>query len=917
MKKIVAIFIMVLITTSTISVIGEITETPEVEIDFDIGQTINNGNLERYNQAVVNECEICGEENARYPVMTHMPPESERPMHRMISDPKPSISPDDLPSQFSWKDYGGDWTSPVKDQAYPVYCGSCYIFGCWGAFEAAINIASGYPNTDIDLSEQYGLSCINGGCYGCSGGWGSTMIENIVSTEPGQYGNGINGVPLESCMPYTATDTIPCDDKCADWDYHTDPLSSDNILWQIADWGWTSSFNEKDPNDWATIKSWLIEKGPLAVSMAWDNGIQNFVDTHHSPNDVYEYDSSDSTNHIILLCGWVDDSSIMNGGYWILKNSHGTVQGYGGFCNIAYGCNQLATSECSWIIAEEWPEEESGPGPINVDMAVFSDFDYKTEDGSKYPHPGEVIDFTDLSKGDVTLCEWDFNGDGIIDSYKSNPTWTYYNEGEFTVKLTVYSQWGLNSNRTKLIGIKENWPPVSVLPSEYVDNKLAYSFDGRYSYDQDDGDITSYLWDFDDGTSSDEIYLTHEFLEPNKIYYVTLTVTDDKGASDTATCEVKIDQTVPPETIARIAYIDSNEPEWFKTTARYILDATDWTSVINTFYRIDQGEWQKYINKKEISISNEGVHNLEFYSIDYYGNVEDVKSKIVKVDKTIPTLNAEVTGGEEVNGWYMNPVTVKLSGYDEPSGLDEILYQLDYGEWETYTSTIAIGQGFHVLRAIAVDVAGNTDGLKDPLLIKVDTNPPETSCSFEGEGTQNRFYKGIKIQLSAVDFGSGVESTYYKLDNYDAGFQIYSQPLILDNIGEYTISYYSVDNVGREEEIKSASFTVTNINFDMKITKPSNALYLFGIKFITLAKPFVIGSLNVEVSIESFTSTEPDVAYVEFYVDDVSIIKVTESPYVWDIDKILIGNHEIKAIAYTSEGFTYSDSLVGTFLVFR
>jgi hypothetical protein len=78
-----------------------------------------------------------------------------------------------------------------------------------------------------------------------------------------------SGVPLESCMPYTATDTVPCEDKCENWNNHTEPiLSPDDVLWQIANWGWTSSFSEKNPDDWATIKSWLITYGPIAVSMA-------------------------------------------------------------------------------------------------------------------------------------------------------------------------------------------------------------------------------------------------------------------------------------------------------------------------------------------------------------------------------------------------------------------------------------------------------------------------------------------------------------------------------------------------------------------------------------------------------------------------------------------------------------------------
>jgi len=137
MKKIIAIFVMLVMIVSTVSVIGNYS---------------NDENLNSNQEGIKVNNNIYG--------MTDIPTKSEDDLKLIDTDPNPTRSFDDIPSQFNWADYGGDWTTPVKDQAYPVYCGSCYIFGTWGAFEAAINIASGNPDTDIDLSEQYGLSCI-------------------------------------------------------------------------------------------------------------------------------------------------------------------------------------------------------------------------------------------------------------------------------------------------------------------------------------------------------------------------------------------------------------------------------------------------------------------------------------------------------------------------------------------------------------------------------------------------------------------------------------------------------------------------------------------------------------------------------------------------------------------------------------
>ncbi|MDP8211015.1 MAG: FG-GAP-like repeat-containing protein, partial [Candidatus Stygibacter australis] len=47
------------------------------------------------------------------------------------------------------------------------------------------------------------------------------------------------------------------------------------------------------------------------------------------------------------------------------------------------------------------------------------------------------VQFTDLSRLDVTNWQWDFDNDGNIDSYEQNPVYTYTETGTYTVSLTV------------------------------------------------------------------------------------------------------------------------------------------------------------------------------------------------------------------------------------------------------------------------------------------------------------------------------------------------------------------------------------------------------------------------------------------------------------------------------------------------
>ncbi|MFN7147970.1 MAG: PKD domain-containing protein [Microthrixaceae bacterium] len=67
---------------------------------------------------------------------------------------------------------------------------------------------------------------------------------------------------------------------------------------------------------------------------------------------------------------------------------------------------------------------------------------------------------------------------------------------------------------------------------------LEVSFDASDSSDPD-GTIVSYAWDFGDGASGSGVITTHEYADAGD-YTVTLTVTDDAGATATTTLEVSV-----------------------------------------------------------------------------------------------------------------------------------------------------------------------------------------------------------------------------------------------------------------------------------------------------------------------------------------------------------------------------------------
>jgi hypothetical protein len=73
---------------------------------------------------------------------------------------------------------------------------------------------------------------------------------------------------------------------------------------------------------------------------------------------------------------------------------------------------------------------------------------------------------------------------------------------------------------------------------------LAVTFNARNSRDSD-GQIVSYHWDFGDGAKGSGSQIEHVFQARNR-YRITLTVTDDDGATDSANGEVEVFGLYPP-----------------------------------------------------------------------------------------------------------------------------------------------------------------------------------------------------------------------------------------------------------------------------------------------------------------------------------------------------------------------------------
>jgi PKD repeat protein len=174
--------------------------------------------------------------------------------------------------------------------------------------------------------------------------------------------------------------------------------------------------------------------------------------------------------------------------------------------------------------------------------------------------------------GTIVKYQWNF-GDGTT-ATGVTVSHAYADNGSYTVTLTVTDNDGAtdSADDTKTV---VNTPPVASFTesAHRVDTDETIFFDATASYDLD-GTIVSYSWDFGDGTTGNGVEVEHAY-DDDGIYTVTLTVTDDDGATDTAEATKTVNNLGPVAAFTESAHtVDTGETIYFDASASYDPDGT-------------------------------------------------------------------------------------------------------------------------------------------------------------------------------------------------------------------------------------------------------------------------------------------------------------------------------------------------------
>ena len=298
-----------------------------------------------------------------------------------------------------------------------------------------------------------------------------------------------------------------------------------------------------------------------------------------------------------------------------------------------------------------------------------------------------------------------------------------------------------------------------------------------------------------------------------------------------------------------------------------------------------------------------GTYIFYIWANDTSGNwnISSNYTFTIKKDDIPPITYCNLYGTLGNDSWYVSDVMVKLYADDTGMGVKNIYYTINGDIWLEYTAPFKIdSEGITKLYYYSEDYAGNKERIKYKT-VKIDKSMPTTICNISGEkGVSGWFISDVTIKLFAEDEISGINKTFYRIDNEE--WKEYEEAIVFSEDGVHNISYYSIDNAGNIEEEKSETFKIDKVHPQVLIHKPREGyLYVENREIMPTitGKTIIIGYITIEVGA---TNHESGINRVEFYIDNNFQTADFDEPYEWTWDYLSFGTHQIKAVAYDNAG---------------
>ncbi|WP_108718086.1 PKD domain-containing protein [Miniimonas sp. S16] len=297
--------------------------------------------------------------------------------------------------------------------------------------------------------------------------------------------------------------------------------------------------------------------------------------------------------------------------------------------------------------------------------------------------------------GDALTYAWAF-GDGAT-ATGATTSHTFAAAGTYPMVLTVTDSRGATNQVSVPVTVAPppNASPVAAFTPTTTD--LTVLLDATSSFDPD-GSVSGYAWDFGDGSSASGVTATHTYAAAGA-YVVTLTVTDDRGATNAVSHEVTATAPNAPPTAAFTSVVTgltlgvdastSSDPEGGALT--YAWDFGDGATGTGT--------------TAQHTYSAAGTYAVVLRAVDPGG--------LAATSTATVTVQVAPVGPTAVLGTTTSGLTVQLDGSasHDPDG-GTLTYAWEYGDGATGTGATTSHNyataGTYTVRLTVTDDEGET-----------------------------------------------------------------------------------------------------------------------------------------------------------------------------------------------------------------
>lgn len=234
------------------------------------------------------------------------------------------------------------------------------------------------------------------------------------------------------------------------------------------------------------------------------------------------------------------------------------------------------------------------------------------------------------------------------------------------------------------------------------------------------------------------------------------------------------------------------------------------------FYSLNFTDSQPYTNP--LVLDEEGQFWISYATQDIFGKVSPVKQYTAIVDGTAPVLKYLIQDGFFINNtndlYFTSNTSLVLWGEDTGSGTENLFVRVNDEAFVDFIneSAIFLGEeyedGAYQLESYLVDRVGNVSNTISEI-VNLDNTAPEVEIQIDPDAVilDGEIFIDSKTVLTFVanDEGSGVKDIFASINGSE--FASVLDDFIVPVIGDNTIAFYAVDNLGNKSEIKEVSFS--------------------------------------------------------------------------------------------------------------